>query len=206
MHELKILLRAMRRSGRSLLLLAALAGVMGCSLSSLVQGGEPPATAAALPTATPGATSTATSTAVPTAVAPTSTSPVPSLTPFASLTPFPSLTPMPNGTLSATVTATPLTLYGGCCTLRVRNSGSVMIWIGKDRPLPRNGQQIPSRHYLEFYEKEPTYLDIYWCLYFNPEKTSGPYKGHQAKGTKYLYDCRHREIWVPSGLTEISVQ
>jgi hypothetical protein len=144
--------------------------------------------------------------------------PVLTATPLPSLTPFPSLTPLPifdvsKYTPSATAPGSSATL-GRCCTLRVYNSGSVPLWIGRMVPesvsnlKPRwYGTVIKPRWYLEFYPNQPKTMTVYWCFWVNRTKvpTDVPL-GAEAPGSDNLFDCRHRDVEVGPGLTELSVQ
>lgn len=197
-----------RRWGRSLLLFLALIGLWGCSLA--VPGGAPPtATPAALPAAatlepfspTPPPSATPLPSETPTPI-PTSTfTPAPTQTPLLP-TSLPTLTPAASSTPGLSFGVTPIALYGKCCTLRVHNAGSIPLWIGKG---PKAGSVIKPLWYLEFYYDKPQTARIYWCLHLPVSKATPDELPPHAPGAPDLYECRHRDIYVEPGVTEMSV-
>lgn len=176
--------------------------------------GAVPGQAAISPTVSPAIPLTFT--AAPAAIPSATPSPFLSATPVPSLTPFPSLTPVFDvSKYTPSATATPVSPYfGRCCTLRVRNGGSIPLWIGEQLPRPGNtgkprwfGRVIEPRHYLEFYPAQPKIMTVYWCLWVNRTKVPDEdLLGAPAPGSDNLFDCRHREVNVREGLIEIYVQ
>ncbi len=195
----------------------ALMGLLGCGVFQA--GGSKPATEPTQPGAGP-ASSTAPAAANPAPITPTvveltpSPMPSPSFTPTAiislppSLTPFPSLTPQPTFDVSHyTPSPTPANvsaLQQHCCTLRVHNGGPISLWIG--RKLPKNGIVIKPRWYVEFYVDQPKTMTVYWCLWVDRTKVpDDDLLGAPVHGSDNLFDCRHQEVYVGEGLTEIHV-
>lgn len=201
-----------RRWGRSLLLAVALLGLWGCSLVSRVAPGGAPPAAASLAAPQPAVSLEAFSPTPPPSVAPLP-SQTPTPLPSDTATPAPSQTPLlpsalPTLTSVATSTpglsfgVTPIALYGKCCTLRVRNAGSIPLWIGKG---PKAGSVIKPLWYLEFYYDKPQTARIYWCLHLPVSKATPDELPPHAPGAPDLYECRHRDVYVEPGVTEMSV-
>jgi hypothetical protein len=202
---------------RNGLLALVIAGSSGCTLfqglspSGSTVGTAVAQTVAAQPTSQPPAPTEAPP-ASPTS-APTDT-PLPTETLPPTSTPEPTLTPTPTITLQPFYTAT-YQLYpsstsapiGGRYTLRVRNMNlKVTYWIGTY--LPRGGNFIKPRMYIEFYTSNPATMRVYWCRYNYGDKFTESVKDdwYDYWFRDDLFTCQKRNVDVDEALVSISIQ
>jgi len=185
--------RIMTAGGRLVAFSLILAGLLGCALFQQ----QPTPIIKIYITATPRF-----SPVPPVATSSGELAPQPTYTLQPTYTPLPTYTPYPTqpspptyatpGLIQPVNNPTPFSYTqptGKCCTLRVRNTGSHKLWIGTNPPY--GGNTIKPLWYIEFYLSQPGTLRVYWCDYgyFNENP----------------YGCQHRDVDVPEGLTEISV-
>jgi hypothetical protein len=186
-----------------ILTICVIIGTLGCSISDVIQnvvGSLPTATSAPAmkptdttvpdsPTVAPSFTPQPTFTDLPTYTEQPTYTLLPTYPPLPTYTPFPSLTPeviylppSPYPTYS---------YYTGeqCCTLRVRNKGKVLYWIGTK--MPWGGNYIEPGWYVDFKMHQKTFMWIEFCRVWL----------HNGK----LHDCKKRYVYLDEYLEEISI-